>query len=151
MRKPLPVIYETAAELKQRLRRERDGRKRLRLQMLYLFASEQVHTRQELAQVLGLSRNTVGRWLTDYASGGLAELLTVYVAPGKQPSLTPEVLTSIETAVRQPHGFESYKDLQAWIAHTHGLSVKYKTLYTIVRKRFKTKLKVPRPSHTKKD
>jgi hypothetical protein len=33
---------------------------------------------------------------------------------------------------------------------THGVEVKYKTLYTIVRTRFKTKLKVARPTHTKK-
>ena len=30
------------------------------------------------------------------------------------------------------------------------VEVKYHTLYTIVRTRFKAKLKVPRPSHTKK-
>jgi len=36
------------------------------------------------------------------------------------------------------------------VAHTHGVAVKYKTLYTIVRTRFNAKLKVPRPSHTKK-
>lgn len=100
---------------------------------------------------MGLSRNTIGHWLATYEQGGLAALLTLYVAPGKAPSLTPDVLASIEAAVRHPHGFESYGDLQRWIEHTHGLRVNYKTLYTMVRKRFQTKLKVPRPSHTKKD
>jgi hypothetical protein len=33
---------------------------------------------------------------------------------------------------------------------THGVEVKYKTLYTLVRMRFKAKLKVARPTHAKK-
>lgn len=151
MRKALPVIHESVADLRQRLRQERDSRKTLRLQMLYLLASSQATTRQEVAQLLGLSRNTVGHWLADYEQGGLAGLLTLYVAPGKAPSLAPDVLASIEAAVRAPQGFESYVDLQRWVDHTHGVQVNYKTLYTIVRTRFHTKLKVPRPSHTKKD
>ena len=40
--------------------------------------------------------------------------------------------------------------LRQWVRRTHGVEVKYKTLYTIVRTRFKTKLKVARPTHTKK-
>jgi hypothetical protein len=33
---------------------------------------------------------------------------------------------------------------------THGVEVKYKTLYALVRTRFRAKLKAARPSHTKK-
>ncbi len=36
------------------------------------------------------------------------------------------------------------------MAQTHYVQVKNKTFYTIVRTRFRTELKVPRPSHTKK-
>jgi transposase len=93
--------------LKQRLQRERDGRKKVRLQMLYLLVSEQAHTRQEVAQLLGVSRNTVGRWLALYETGGLAALLDLYIPPGKRPSLAPDVLASIEQVLRQPRGFSS--------------------------------------------
>ncbi len=150
MRKALPVVHEPVTDLKQRLQQERDSRKQVRLQMLYLLATAQATTRQDVARVLGRSRNTVGHWLAAYEQGGLAALLTLYVAPGKAPSLAPDVLVSIEAAVRHPHGFASYVDLQRWVEHTHGVKVNYKTLYTIVRHRFNTKLKVPRPSHTKK-
>ena len=37
MRKALPVITEAVETLKQRLQHERDGRKKPRLQMLYLL------------------------------------------------------------------------------------------------------------------
>jgi transposase len=136
--------------LKQRLQHEHHGRRKPRLQMLYLLASGQAHTRQDVAQLLGLSRNTVGRWLTTYQAGGLAALLEIYVPAGKAPSLAPPVLASLEQALHHPAGFASYKELQQWLATTHGVHLKYKTLYSLVRKRFHAKLKVPRPSHTKK-
>jgi transposase len=150
MYRDIPPIREPVAELKQRLQHEHHGRKKPRLQMLYLLASGQASSRQEVAQLLGLSRNTVGRWLATYEAAGLAALLQLYVPSGKVPSLAPPVLSSLEQALREPKGFASYKELQQWLAQTHGVEVKYKTLYTIVRKRFHTKLKVPRPSHTKK-
>ncbi len=150
MYKNIPPIADAADDLKQRLQREHDGRKKPRLQMLYLLASGQAHTRLDVARLLGLSRNTVGRWLTSYQAGGLAALLDVYVPAGKQLSLSPVVMASIEQALQRPEGFGSYTELQQWVVQTHGVQVKYKTLYTIVRKRFKAKLKVPRPSHTKK-
>ena len=150
MYRDIPPISESAAELKQRLQHEYHGRKKPRLQMLYLLASGQAHSRQQVAQLLGLSRNTIGRWLATYEAGGLAALLEIYVPSGKAPSLTPPVLSSLEQALHQPTGFASYKELQHWLAQTHGVEVNDKTLYTIVRKRFHTKLKVPRPSHTKK-
>ncbi len=150
MRRAIPRIVESADDLKQRLQREHDGRKKSRLQMLYLLASGQAETRQQVAQLLGLSRNTVGRWLALYEAGGLAVLLRIYVPVGKQPSLTPDVLASIEQALRHSEGFASYEDLRQWVERTHHVQVKYKTFYTIVRTRFKAKLKVPRPSHTKK-
>jgi hypothetical protein len=59
MRKALPVIVEDVEVLKQRLQRERDGRKKPRLQMLYLLASGYAQTRQTVAQLLGVHRNTI--------------------------------------------------------------------------------------------
>jgi transposase len=145
----MPTIAESVEELKQRLQREHDGRRKPRLQMLYLLASDQAHTRQEVARLLGLSRNTVARWLTTYQTGGLPTLLDIYIPAGKRRSLAPDVLASIEQALHRPEGFGSYGELRQWVEQTHGVQVKYKTLYTIVRMRFKTKLKVPRPSHIK--
>jgi transposase len=150
MRKALPVITETVENLKQRLQREHDGRKKPRLQMLYLLAGRQAQTRLEVAQLLGVHRNTISHWLTIYEAGGLEALLEVYVPAGKPVSLSPAVLASLEQALQEPAGFASYEALRQWVQQTHHVEVNYHTLYTIVRTRFRTKLKVPRPSHTKK-
>jgi transposase len=150
MHNPLSLITEHADTLKQRLQREHDGRKKPRLQMLYVLASGQAQTRREVAQPLGVHRHTIGHWLALYEAGGLEALLDVYIPAGKPLSLPPEVLAAIEQALRQPAGFASYEALRQWVQQTHHLEVNYHTLYTIVRTRFKAKLKVPRPSHTKK-
>jgi transposase len=150
MRTPIPPIREDDATLKERLQREHDGQRKFRIQMLYLLVTRQARERQEVARLLGVHRNTIGRWLARYAAGGLDALLATYIPPGKPLSLAPAVLASLEEALRRPEGFASYEALRQWVRQTHGVEVKYKTLYTLVRTRFHTNLKVPRPSHTKK-
>jgi transposase len=150
MRTAIPPIMDHADDLRHRLQREHNGHKKPRLQMLYLLASGQARTRQDVAHLLGVHRNTIGRWLAIYASGGLDALLATYVPAGKPLSLAPAVLASLEQALRCPAGFASYEALRRWVRQTHGVEVNYKTLYNIVRTRFRAKLKVPRPSHTKK-
>jgi DNA-binding transcriptional ArsR family regulator len=150
MRKAIPPIAEDAETLKRQLQREHDGHTKPRLQMLYLLASGQAQTRQHLAAQLGVHRNTIGRWLAIYEAGGLAALRQRYVPAGKPLSIPLDVLAAIERALRQPAGFASYEALRQWVKQTHQLDLKYHTLYTIVRTRFKAKLKVARPSHTKK-
>jgi transposase len=150
MRNPIPPIVEEVAALKEQLQHAHNGHKKPRLQMLYWLASGQAHNRQEVASLLGVHRNTISRWLAVYATRGLAALLATYVPRGKPVSLAPAVLASLEQALRRPEGFASYEELRQWVRRTHGVEVKYKTLYALVRTRFHAKLKVPRPSHTKK-
>ena len=65
-------------------------------------------------------------------------------------SLPSDVLAGLEQVLRQLAGFASDEALRQWVQQTYGVAVNYHTLYTIVRTRFKAKLEVPRPSHTKK-
>jgi transposase len=150
MRNPVPPIREDDATLKERLQREHDGQKKTRLQLLSRLVTRQAQDRQEVARLLGVHRNTIGRWLARYAAGGLHAWLDTYVPAGKPVTLAPAVLASLEQALRRPEGFASYEALRQWVRQTHGVEVKDKTLYTLVRARFKAKLKVARPSHTKK-
>jgi transposase len=148
MYRATPGIREQVHERKQRLQHEHDGPKKPRLQMLSLLASGQAHSRQDVAQLLGVQRKTIGRWWAIYAAGGLQALLATYIPTGKPVSLAPAVLASLEGALRRPEGFVSYEALRQGVRRTHGLEVKYQTLYRIVRPRFRATRKVPRPSHT---
>ena len=117
----------------ERLQRERDGQRKPRLQMLYLLVTQQARERQEVARLLGVHRNTISRWLARYAAGGLDALRATYIPPGKPISFAPEVLASLEQALHRPGGFASYEALRQWVRQTHGVEIKYKTLYTLVR------------------
>jgi transposase len=107
MRTTLPPIIDQTDELKHRLPREHDGHKKPRLQMLSRLATGQAHTRQDVARLLGVHRNTIGRWLATDAAGGLDALLATYVPAGKPISLAPAVLARLEQALRRPEGVAS--------------------------------------------
>jgi transposase len=118
--------------------------------MLYLLASRQAPTRQDAARLLGVHRHPISRGLARYAAGGMDALLATDVPAGQPVSLAPAVLARLEQALRQPEGVASDEALRQWVHQTQGVEVTDKTLYPIVRTRFRTKLKGPRPSHTKK-
>jgi transposase len=150
MNKTLPVIHESANDLKQQLQQERDQRKRQRLHVLYLLASGQATNRTAVAELLGVDRNTVGRWLTQYRDGGVAALLAVYVPAGKRPALAPAQLAQLQQRLEQPDGFASYGEIQQWIATTFGVQMGYHAVHTLVHDKLRARPKVARPSHEKK-
>ena len=150
MRTAIPPITDHTDDLKHRRQREHDGHKKPRLQLRYRLARGPAHTRQDVAHRLGVHRQTIGRWLASYAAGGLDAVLATDVPAGKPSSLAPAVLASLKQGLHSRAGFASYEALRQWVRQTHGVEVKDKTRYGIVRPRFRAKLKVPRPSHTKK-
>jgi transposase len=150
MNKTLPIIHESADALKQRLQQERDPRKRQRLHALYLLASGHATNRSAVATLLGVDRNTIGRWLTQYRDGGLAALLAVYVPTGKRPALAPDQVAQLRQRLAQPDGFASYGAIQQWIATTFGVQMGYHAVHTLVHDKLRARPKVARPSHEKK-
>ena len=150
MHREPPVVTESADELKALLNQETHRQKRQRLHALYLFASGQATTRQAVAQLLGLHRETIGRWMTCYATGGLSALLDIYVAAGKPLSLAAPVLADLEQQLRRPEGFPSHEAIRVWLAETHQVAIKPKTLQKLIRRQFGAKPKVARPSDIKK-
>jgi transposase len=150
MNRAVPTITETTEELKTLLKAERDVKRAQRLQMLYLFASKQVKTRKAAATLLGVHRETLGDWLTLYQTGGREGLLTLYVAPGKAPSVTPEVETQLREALSKPAGFASYGEIQEWLWQNQGIRLAYSTVHALVRYKLKARPKVARRSNREK-
>lgn len=148
---PLPVVTEALDELESRMKRERDGQRRLRLHLLVLVRSGAVQERLEAAEHLGLHRNTVGRWLQSYQAGGLERLLEIKrpgVKPG-QRTLSPPLLAALQERLDHD-GFEGYLEVQRWLAQEYALEVPYPTVHKLVRYRLGAKLKRARPRHAKK-
>ena len=152
MKTPLPDIKEDASLLEEWMRKEKDARKKLRLHALYLAKSGKKQTLQEIAEYLGLHRNTVCRWFRKYNSSGIEGMLEIgrFVPPKGQRTLSEEVMKSLSDRLADPSGFGSYGEIVLWLDREHSLEVSYSTLYKILRRDLKAKLKVPRKSHIKK-
>jgi transposase len=150
MKTPMPALNETSEELQRLLHTESHVQRLQRLQSLSLVQTEQARTRRQVARVLGVSRNTIGRWLAAYAAGGIARMLTIATAPGKAPLLPPAIRQALRERLAQPDGFASDKAIGQWLQHEYGRSIAYKTVHTLVRYHLHAKLKVPRKSHRKK-
>lgn len=150
MYKAIPPIHESAEELKRLQKQERHPLKQKRLHALYLLKSGQAMERQEVAALLGVGRNAVGRWLDSYDDGGLPALLSVKPLPGRAPALNAERLARLKAALARPAGFGSYTEVQDWIASELGVQMSYDAVHTLVHDKLKARLKVARPSHPQK-
>lgn len=124
-----------------------------RIHMLVLIKEGKSRTRKAVAEYFQVHRNTIRDWLIKYGSGGLTSLLQMKSpgAPPGQRSLPQEVLAALSERLEDTAGFGSYVELQTWLAKTHGVSIRYRTLHQIVRYQLKAKPKIPRRSHEKKD
>jgi transposase len=103
-----------------------------------------------VAALLGVDRNTVGRWLEQYAQGGLPILLHIYIPPGKRKPLAPDQLAQLRARLEQPEGFASDDEARHWIADTCGVTLTSNATHKLVRYQLGATLKVPRPSPIKK-
>lgn len=143
--RPLPAIDETADALKAAMKAERHPDKHQRLHALYLLASGQARTRTQVADQLGVSRETVGHWLATYTAGGLQALLTLYVPRGKQSRVTPAARADLERVLRDPDGCPSYEAMRDWLWQTHGIWYETRVLANLCRTIWGPRAKVVRP------
>jgi transposase len=104
MNPPMPPIHATAEDLNGLLTAARDAQTQPRLQALYCLQTQQARTRRQVAQLLGVSRHTVGRWLAAYDTGGIAKLLTSAKAPGKVPLVAPAIQEARRQRLAHPAG-----------------------------------------------
>jgi transposase len=151
MRKRRPAITESADELHQRLKQEKDVKQRHRVQALYLVASGHARPRQDLAVLLGVHRHSVAAWLDASAAGGLEQALSYQVPrPPRRQRITPTALAALQDRLQDPHGFAGYAQLRAWLAEQHQVSLSYAGVYAVVRGKLRAKPTRPRPSHAQK-
>jgi transposase len=127
MYKALPTITESADALQHRVRTEQDPQKRQRLYALSLLASGHAPSCLAIAELLAVPRHTVRAWLATYETGGLRALLTLQQAPGKRSALTPAVRAQLQTRLRHPRGFGSYRESQPYLASEHSVPLAYST------------------------
>ena len=150
MNKKVPDITESPEALKAHLRKSTQSHQTQRLSALYLLRSQQAKNRTQVAELLGVHRITVGHWLQAYEAGGLEKLLERRYPPGRVALLTEEQRSILRAELEKPEGFQSYVQIQRYIADTFDVEMKYKAVYALVHDKWGAKPKVPRKSHVKK-
>ncbi len=82
----------------------------------------------------------------------MSSLIKIRVGGNRNTVLSKKVLVFIEQQLKNPQPtITSYVELQQLIQYTFGETINYKTLYGYCNRVFKSKLKVSRKSHYKKD
>lgn len=139
-------VSESQEELELLLKKEKDARRRERLQFLYWYKTGQVTTRKALGELLNRSPFAIGQWIDLYRNKGLRGLLHLNYRGGNlAPTIPPEIQRQLKEKLSRPEGMASYKAIQVWLKETHGLEVPYSTVFGTVNYRLKADLKVPRP------
>lgn len=150
MKQGMPAIWEEASQLRKLMQEQLDSLCRTRLHLLYLLRTQAARIRQQAAQLLGVRRETVGDWLTLYERGGLAALLQVGHAPGKAPSLPPEVITGMRAKLAEPTGCASFHELRYGVEQTSHLATTYRVIWYTATHVLGARLAVARRTQIKK-
>jgi putative transposase len=145
-------IEATVSELKIIMQRQRTISNRQKVQALYLLKSGFSQSITDVAELLGVHRVTVQRWLKQYNAGGLSSLLKIRQSTGIPRVIPTAVIAGISKKISEEScEFKSYKQIVTWVKDNYQVSVKYQTLHKQVHYRMKAKLKVPRRCSNKKD
>ena len=149
------VVKESLPELRKLLRQSLPMMQpRLKMLMLIKQAGDQGISKRELMSLTGACSQSIHNWRTLYKSGGITSLLANgrIGKAGKPSVFTKKEHELIGEKLRDPNnGFAGYMELQAWIGQEFKKEVKYNTVLKYAMKHFKSKVKVARKTHVKKD
>lgn len=142
---------EVAAVIDERYAREPDGWRKRRLLAVKLAAKGK-YTSAEVAELCGVARTYLFEWLKVVRASGLDALL-IRGKPGPREGTMHGVQAEVLEALRNQlaaHQFTSAQQARRWLEKEHGIQKPYKTVWNWLKKLHGV-LRVPRPSHSKKN
>lgn len=125
---------ETADDLARMLTMETNDQRRRRL--LALWSAQRGDPIGVTAEIVGVDRRTVRRWLTVYRNGGLDEVLRRvpgHHAVGRRPKLTAEQIAVLLDHVASG-AFQTVGDAVAWVRVTWGVTYCYQGMHALLRR-----------------
>ena len=147
------TIKETISEIKK-LQKTSTKIISKRLQVLLVFKRYEAEgvSKRAVANECGVNHNSVQTWRNLYIKGGIDELMS-HKNKGYKPSkINSEQENALKTILYNPeNGFVGYIELQTWFNETYGTDIQYNTFRGFIIRKFKSKIKVARKYHAKKD
>ena len=127
--RPNPGIKEESGELRKMLLSGKDGRKKERIHIPYLFRTGICETIGDIAEKTGRNRNTVSGRIKKYEAGGTGLLCEREASPGRSPLLTEDETDIIKQKLCDPAGSGSYHKIYEYVENETGKKINKKTLY----------------------
>jgi len=137
-----------AQEVLDRLEKEPPGWRRERLLALK-HGLEGELSLDEIGEAVGRARSCIQRWFDLYRSHGLKRLLSKEHAGGVESALKASAAQEMVGKLKEGT-WRRAADAQRWLKQEHKVEVALSTVYKYLGK-CEARLKVPRPSHAKKD
>lgn len=145
-------ISESIEELKILQKKQSSIKAEKRVLCLILLKTNKFATHQLLADHLGVCRQQLVAWLTQYRKSGIDGFLLKTTRNRISKTITPELHQGLSEKVKDSKNpLLGYKDAQRWVLENFNTDLRYNSLRNYLIKHFKTKLKSPRKSHIKKD
>ena len=147
------TIKETEKEIKNLLKDSIPFiGQRLRVLLILKQNEKTGISKREAAKLAMVDPNSVHKWRTLYINEGIEGLMK-HQKKGFKPSVFNSVEHAmLETKLNNPqNGLQGYVELKDWIEKETGKTFNYNTLLYYCIRNFKSKVKVARKSHVKKD
>lgn len=141
-------LKNEAGEVARLFSLEKEVWKKERLQVIKLLL-ETSQTEVEVAKIVGRSRSIVQKWSKLFREGGIQALLIRGNGGGRKSRLSESVKGEMIQKLKSG-SFRTAKQFQKWLHDEHQINLSEKCIYYHLGK-LGGCLKVPRPSHTKKD
>jgi len=145
-------LKETIKELEDLRSKTKNHRLKTRLLYLIIKDDSRYKTLESLSEQLDVSVSSLRRWRITYTTKGLSGLLTISNGGKRREVVTSTIHIGLEKKVKDSEDpLLGYNHAVEWVKEEFGVLLKYNTLRTYMKRHFKTKLKIPRKSHYKKD
>lgn len=126
-------ITETVRQLRLLERQHADSSGRERIVALRMLKSEPGLTLMELAGRLGRSRRALQRWLEAYRRGGIGEMLSPVVRPGRPRRLDADAVRALRGELREAR-LGRITDVQAYLQRQFGLDMSTSGVWYVMRR-----------------
>ena len=146
------TIKESEEHLMYLLRKQDKLLQQGRVKALLLIKQGKVRYTYELSKKLKYGRKTIYNWLQMYQEKGIDVYLRVASRGKRGEKLSIEEKRAIAAKLNDP-GTEitSYVELTHWTNQQFEKEIPYHVIYKFCRAKLKSKLKIARKSHHKKD
>jgi transposase len=142
-------IKETLSELRS-LQKRYPSKFKL-LQMLVLLKQKGNLSKYVIAEQLGSSQSSVGKWRNIYIAQGVEGLLIENRGGKKVGKITALAEKQLNSRLNNPkEGFRSFIEVQQWLVSEFGIEMEYHAVNKYVKRKFGARLKVSRKSHVLK-